>query len=232
MPSATRSDAPDAPFRVALTFDAEHPDRPSAAGVQERLLDLLARSSVRATFFIQGRWAEAYPVTARRIPDEGHLVGSHSHYHARMPLLTVRGLRSDIATAQAAVIEATGVDPRPWFRCPFGAGAADQRVQRIVRVAGYRHVGWHVAGVDWPPDRNPAAVEDDTVSGALAHGDGTVVLLHTWPDRAEGALPGVVARLRDAGAEFVRVDELPGQLVPEAEVPAAVIASPALAVPA
>ena len=55
-------------FRVALTFDAEHPDRPSTPGVQERLLDLLARDAVASTFFIQGRWAEAYPATARRIP--------------------------------------------------------------------------------------------------------------------------------------------------------------------
>ena len=56
------------PFRVALTFDAEHPDRPSAPGVQERLLDSLRRLEVRATFFVQGRWAEAYPLTARRKP--------------------------------------------------------------------------------------------------------------------------------------------------------------------
>jgi peptidoglycan/xylan/chitin deacetylase (PgdA/CDA1 family) len=206
-------------FRVALTFDAEHPDRPSATGAQERLLDLLARDDVRATFFIQGRWAEAYPETARRIPDEGHLVGNHSHYHARMPLLSVRGLRSDIAAAQAAIIEATGVDPRPWFRCPFGAGVNVERVQRIVREAGYRHVGWNIAGIDWPPERTGADVEEAVVAGALHHGDGSVVLLHTWPDRTEAAIPGMVRRLREAGAELVRIDELPAELVPELEIP-------------
>jgi peptidoglycan-N-acetylglucosamine deacetylase len=206
------------PFRVALTFDAEHPDRPSATGVQERLLDLLARDGVPSTFFIQGRWAEAYPETARRIADEDHLVGNHSHYHARMPLLNARGLRSDIADAEEAIIEATGIDPRPWFRCPFGAGAGNERVQRIMRGAGYRHVGWHVAGIDWPIDRSGDDVEEQIVAGALAHGDGSVVLLHTWPDRTEAALPGVVRRLRDAGAELVRVDELPAELIPDAEV--------------
>jgi len=221
MPAARR-----APFRVALTFDAEHPDRPSDAGVQERLLDLLAKDAVRATFFLQGRWAEAYPETARRIPAHGHLVGNHSHYHARMPLLTARGLRADIADAEAAVLAATGVDPRPWFRCPFGAGAGDQRVQRIVRAAGYRHVGWHVAGIDWPVERTGRDVEDQIVAGTLAHGDGTVVLLHTWPDRTEGAIPGVVARLRDAGAEFVRIDELPAELVPDVEVNGTLFVTP------
>jgi peptidoglycan-N-acetylglucosamine deacetylase len=210
--------AAPAPFRVALTFDAEHPDRPSAAGVQERLLDVLAALGTRSTFFVQGRWAEAYPATARRIAEDGHLVGNHSHYHARMPLLSARGLRSDIRAAEAAIVDATGVDPRPWFRCPFGAGAADDRVQRIVREAGYRHVGWNVAGIDWPTERTGAEVESAVVDGAIAGGDGGVVLLHTWPDRTEAALPGIVRRLRDAGAELIRIDELPLPLVPEHEV--------------
>jgi peptidoglycan/xylan/chitin deacetylase (PgdA/CDA1 family) len=205
-------------FRVALTFDAEHPDRPSAPGVQERLVDLLAALEARSTFFVQGRWAEAYPATARRIADEGHLVGNHSHYHARMPLLSARGLRSDIEAARVAILDATGVDPRPWFRCPFGAGVNDPRVQRFVRQAGYRHVGWHVAGVDWPVERTGGDVEEAVVRGALHHGDGCVVLLHSWPDRTEAAIPGIVARLREAGAEFVRVDALPDALVPELEI--------------
>ena len=208
-----------APFRVALTFDAEHPDRPSVPGVQERLLDLLARLEARATFLVQGRWAEAYPATARRIAEGGHLIGNHSHYHARMPLLSARGLRSDIAAAQAAIIDATGIDPRPWFRCPFGAGVADQRVQRFVREAGYRHLGWHVAGIDWPVERSGQEVEAAVVEGAIQHGDGSVVLLHSWPDRTEAAIPGIVGRLRDRGAEVVRVDELPAGLVPDLEVP-------------
>jgi len=205
------------PFRVALTFDAEHPDRPSAAGVQERLLDVLERRAVRATFFIQGRWAQAYPETARRIPAAGHLVGNHSHYHARMPLLSARGLRSDIVAARGAILAVTGVDPLPWFRCPFGAGAADRRVQAIVRELGYRHVGWHVAGIDWPTERSGADVEESVVGGALRRGDGCVILLHTWPDRTEAAMPGIVSRLRDAGVTFVGVDELP--TVPSEEVP-------------
>jgi peptidoglycan-N-acetylglucosamine deacetylase len=200
-------------FRVALTFDAEHPDRPSERGLEEALLDRLADHGTKATFFIQGRWAEAYPAIARRVGEDGHLIGSHSHYHARMPLLTSVGLRSDIAAAEEAILDATGVDPRPWFRCPFGAGGGDRRVQAEVRSAGYRHVGWHVAGEDWPPERTPAQVEDAIVHGALAHGDGTVVLLHTWPDRTLRAIGGTVARLTERGATFVRIDAL--EAIPE-----------------
>lgn len=195
-------------FRVALTFDAEHPDRPTAPGVPERLLNALARLEVPSTFFVQGRWAEAYPALARRIAEDGHLVGSHSHYHARMPLLTEEGLVADIEAAAEAIVAASGADPRPWFRCPFGAGMEDARVLRALRVAGYRHVGWHVVGEDWRPDLAPAHVRDTVVTDSRRHGDGAVVLLHAWPDRMIGALEPIVASLRADGATFVRVDAL------------------------
>lgn len=196
------------PFRVALTFDAEHPDRPNEPGVTERIIGALAHEGVTATFFIQGRWAEAYPAVARSVADAGHLVGNHSHYHARMPLLSDDGLTEDIAEAGRAIEEATDFDPRPWFRCPFGAGSTDPRVLGAIAAAGYRHVGDHVAAEDWEPFRTGPAIEADLVAGTLAHGDGAVVLLHAWPRGTLDALPGTIARLRDAGARFVRIDGL------------------------
>lgn len=196
------------PFRVALTFDAEHPDRPSTPGVQERLLDILDRVGVRATFFIQGRWAEAYPDTAARIAAAGHLVGNHSHYHARMRHLSTSGLDFDIRTAEEVIVATTGVDPKPWFRNPFGNDATDPRVLRAIDRAGYRHVGWTVEAWDWEPDRPVAELVDTIVNGAVTAGDESVALLHTWPKRTATALPRIVARLRDAGATFVGVDQL------------------------
>jgi peptidoglycan-N-acetylglucosamine deacetylase len=195
-------------FRVALTFDAEHPDRPAAAGNAERLLDRLAAAGIRATFFVQGRWAEAYPATARRIGRDGHLVGSHSHYHARMPLLSAAGFEADVRAAEAALAEHAGVDPRPWFRCPFGTGGDDPLIAGRLEALGYREVGWNVTAEDWEPERSAADVAATVISGAVARGDGAVVLQHTWPDQTLAAMPKVLAALRERGATFVTIDEL------------------------
>ena len=196
------------PAHVALTFDAEHPDRswcpPDAA---ERILDVLAGAGIPATFFVQGRWAEAYPATARRIADEGHLVGNHSHHHARSPLFSDRGLREDVDAARDAIVRATGRDPRPWFRFPFGDGADDPRVLAVIAAAGYRHVGWHVEVEDWEPTRTPEAIAADAVGGIRQHGDGAVLLLHTWPGGTVEALPLVLKDLHD-GIRFLTVDAL------------------------
>jgi peptidoglycan/xylan/chitin deacetylase (PgdA/CDA1 family) len=196
-------------FRVALTFDAEHPDRPADAGNAERLLDALAAAGVPGSFFVQGRWAEAFPRTARRIPLEGHLVGSHSFYHARMPLLSASGLTTDIKDAETAIVEHVGVDPRPWFRFPFGTGADDPALIGRLKGLGYDHIGWHVSGDDWEPSRSAAVVASAVVDGAVEHGDGAVVLLHTWPNQTFAALPDMVNRLSDRGASFVALTEIP-----------------------
>jgi len=208
--------AAGAPFRVALTFDAEHPDRPGRAGNDERLLDVLAAAGVRATFFVQGRWAEAYPSTARRIATDGHLVGSHTFYHARLPLFSAEGLATDLRDAEVAIVEHVGVDPRPWIRAPFGAGANDAELLASLGALGYRHVGWNVYCDDWHPDHTAAIVAERVVSGSVACGDGSVALMHTWPDSTQEAIPDIVRRLTDAGATFVTIADLPD---PESGIP-------------
>ncbi|HEY7399344.1 MAG TPA: polysaccharide deacetylase family protein [Actinomycetota bacterium] len=205
---------PTAP-RVALTFDAEHPDRPWRSSENaERILDHLAERGVAATFFVQGRWAESQPETARRIAVDGHLVGNHSKYHARMTLFTDEGLRTDVREAAEAIYDIIGTDPKPWFRCPFGDGHGDERVQGPLAELGYRDVHWDVALEDWEPWRDAAAISRDAIEGVRAHGDGAVVLLHTWPDGTHGAVPPIVDGLRADGFRFVRLDELPEEALP------------------
>jgi peptidoglycan/xylan/chitin deacetylase (PgdA/CDA1 family) len=195
-------------FRVALTFDAEHPDRPHRIGATERVLDRLAEEGIRATFFIQGRWAEAFPGLARSVAERGHLIGNHSFYHARMPLLSRSGLATDVRAAERAILATTGVDPRPWFRCPFGAGSENPAVLAGLARLGYRDIGWDVEGADWRPSRRGRGMAGQMAAQAIARGDGAVLLLHPWTTATGLGLDPLVAGLRDGGATFVGVDEL------------------------
>jgi peptidoglycan/xylan/chitin deacetylase (PgdA/CDA1 family) len=194
-------------FRVAITIDAEHPDRPTDPGAAARLVDALATDAIPATFFVQGRWAEAEPALARRLVDDGHLVGNHSHHHARFTILTRAGIERDVRAAEAAIRDAAGIDPRPWFRCPFGAGARTARVVDTLAALGYVDVGWDVDPRDWAGARS-ATLERRIVQGAVERGDGAVVLLHSWPTATALAVPAAARRLRDLGAELVRIDAL------------------------
>ncbi|MFN8630873.1 MAG: polysaccharide deacetylase family protein [Chloroflexota bacterium] len=197
--------SPERP-RVALTFDAEHADRPASAGVTERLLDVLRDAGVAATFFVQGRWALSEPSTTARIAAEGHLVGNHSHHHARMTLLTRSGIAQEVQAAGAAISEASGRDPRPWFRCPYGAGSRSARVLNALAASGYVDVNWHVDSRDWAGG-SVASVTRRVVAGVEAQGDGAVVLLHGWPASTPDAVRLIIREL--PGVDFVRVDALP-----------------------
>ena len=196
------------PLRVALTFDAEHPDRAHEAGSTAAVVSILAERRVRATFFLQGRWVEAERDLARRIAADGHLVGNHSFYHARMPLLSDAGFQTDVRAAESIIRRRLGVDPRPWFRLPFGSGAAAARQHDLLDGLGYRHVHWDFEVKEWRHRATAAQVRDGVVDGVAAQGDGAVVLLHPWPRAVPRALPDIIDRLLEHGASFVDLREL------------------------
>lgn len=195
-------------IRVALTIDTEHPDHPAAPGNLEAQLDALEQTGARASFFLQGRWAASHPAFARRIAERGHAIGNHSKSHAPMDMLTDEGIAASLSEAEQMIEQASGVNPRPWFRCPYGDGGDDARVLAAVDRAGYRHIGWDVDTTDWEPGRSPADLIVTVLDGVSRHGDGAIVLMHSWPDVTAAVLAELVARLRGQDARLVGVDEL------------------------
>jgi peptidoglycan-N-acetylglucosamine deacetylase len=99
---------------VALTFD----DGPDPL-VTLRLLDLLDRFSVKATFFVTGVNAEKHPDIVRSILSRGHTIGNHSYHHS--PFLMMKGKRvlaKEVESAQT-LLKQFGVVPLA-FRPPVG----------------------------------------------------------------------------------------------------------------
>jgi peptidoglycan/xylan/chitin deacetylase (PgdA/CDA1 family) len=76
-----------------------------------RILDLLARQDLRATFFIPGHTADLHPDTVRGIVDAGHEVAHHGHLHLRSDKATAQQQRDEIEQGLAALDKAGA--PRP-----------------------------------------------------------------------------------------------------------------------
>jgi hypothetical protein len=102
-----------------------------------RILDILARHAVRATFFVVGRDAEGQSTTLREVVAAGHEVAAHSMTHpvafARLPL---DRLSHEIAEPRRALRDVLGVDVSG-FRAPNWD--LDQRSVPILAAAGYRY---------------------------------------------------------------------------------------------
>jgi peptidoglycan/xylan/chitin deacetylase (PgdA/CDA1 family) len=132
-----------------------------------------------------------------------------------LPLLTDEGIATDVSAAERLIGDIVGVDPKPWFRCPFSAGSDDGRVLAILDGLGYRHVGQDVVLEDWEPERTGPLLLADALRETPAAGDPAVVLFHAWPSGTLDALPGLIDGLRGLGARFVRIDELVGDPIGE-----------------
>jgi polysaccharide deacetylase family protein (PEP-CTERM system associated) len=83
----------------------------------DRLLNLLARHGIRATFFVLGYVAERAPDLVARIRAAGHEIGSHGHLHQRVYEMDAEAFGRDLDAAQAALI-AAGCEPARLFRAP------------------------------------------------------------------------------------------------------------------
>lgn len=187
---------------VGLSFDdGPHP------GSTPAVLDVLDELDVQATFFCVGRNAAQHPQLVRRIREEGHAVGSHSHTH-RHPRGTPLGpLADDYARGHAAVVDALGEHTR-LFRPPHGHLDVP-----AAAVLGRRDLSTWLWTVD-PEDWRPGVTADQIVDVAGRATSTDVVLLHDWveePVTAEAldrsatvaALPGVIEAVRARGLSFV-----------------------------
>jgi peptidoglycan-N-acetylglucosamine deacetylase len=189
---------------VALTFD----DGPQP-GSTDRILDILARLDVRATFFCVGKNAEAHPDLIQRMHREGHAVGSHSHTHPTPRDIPILTLAKDYARGRRVIEDILGQDTS-LFRPPHGdltpASAAMVRRQRLNPWL------WTVDPEDWRPGATIEHIQ--AVAGRATGGD--VILLHDWIEQpwaaaaldrsaTVAALPAIVAAVRARGLSLERL---------------------------
>jgi len=73
-----------------------------------RLLEILGRRNVKATFFILGWVADRCPALVRAIVDSGHEIGSHGYGHQMLTRGSQANFRADLTRAKSAIEDQTG----------------------------------------------------------------------------------------------------------------------------
>ncbi len=182
---------------VALTFD----DGPHA-GLTPQVLDILRNNGVKATFFVQGSHAQAYPRIIRRMTAEGHEVGNHTWNHAYLSKVSRATAESQLQRTNDAIVAAGGVKP-VIMRPPGGytnAGVAAWARQRF----GFSTILWDVDTNDW---RKPgvSVVAARGINGAKP---GSIILVHDIHASTVAAIDSMVKGLKNRGYELVTVSEL------------------------
>ncbi len=190
--------------QLALTYD-DGPNDPHTL----RLLEVLARHDVRATFFVIGRYARQRPDIVRALVNAGHLVGNHTFTHPLLTLKTAAEVRNELTACRAAIQDAIG-NHSNLFRPPFGGRRP--AVLRVARELGLEPVMWNVTGYDW--NAPPAAVIERKVSRQMRGGD--VILLHDGGHKEMGAdrsqtvvaTDHLIDRYKQEGYEFTTIKQM------------------------
>ena len=129
------------PHQIALTYD----DGPNDLAT-ERLLEVLDRANVRATFFMIGRFVRQRPQIARAVAAAGHLIGNHTMTHPWLAWQSAARVRSELADTNSVLEDTLGA-PIHFFRPPHGARRP--YVLRAARELGLTPVQWNVNTRDW-----------------------------------------------------------------------------------
>lgn len=185
---------------VALTFDD------GADGTNtNKILDILAKNNVKATFFLTGAGANNHPQYIKNIAAKGHQLGNHSYTHPDFTKLTATQMKSELDRTEALIKSLTGKTTKPIFRAPFGA--VNSTVLSGVGAAGYGYtIQWNIDTIDW---KGLTASQINTKVQTNIK-PGSIVLMHTGAG-ARGtplALPTMISQLKAKGYKFVTVSQL------------------------
>jgi peptidoglycan/xylan/chitin deacetylase (PgdA/CDA1 family) len=174
---------------ICLTFD-DGPDPVYTPAI----LEVLAKHNAKATFFVLGEAAEAYPHLIRRIVADGHSLGNHTYSHPHPWLASEARARLEVTRTSCIIQEITGFWPR-WFRPPYGRLRFPMRQQALVE--GMTTVLWNHSIIDWGVMGNPKGIHQRL--NKIAAGD--IVLMHDGqrdhnrPDNLLRFLPEFLASL-------------------------------------
>jgi peptidoglycan-N-acetylglucosamine deacetylase len=190
--------------QLALTYD-DGPNDPHTF----RLLEVLDKHGVHATFFMIGRYVQQRPDIARDTVKAGHVVGNHTFTHPLLTLKSAAEVCQELSDCRSALQDAIG-EHSNLFRPPFGGRRP--AVLRIARELGLEPVMWNVTGYDWTSP--PSAVIEQKVSKQIRGGD--VILLHDGGHKQMGvdrsqtvqATDHLIMKYKQEGYEFVTIPEM------------------------
>ncbi|WP_050614020.1 delta-lactam-biosynthetic de-N-acetylase [Bacillus testis] len=183
-----------------LTFDNGYEN-----GYTAKILDVLKKQNVPAIFFVTGHYLETAPDLAKRMVEEGHLIGNHSWHHPDMTTLSQTKMLEELSSVQKKTQELTGQKSMMYLRPP--RGIFSEKTLNITNKAGYINVFWSLAYKDWDVKNQKGASYAYQQITSQVH-PGAIMLIHSISKDNAEALDAVITDLKKKGYAFKSLDYL------------------------
>ncbi len=185
--------------KIALTYDCDELEHVYIS----EILNALKKHNIKSTFFITGHWAQKFSELAKRIASEGHQIGNHSYEHPDITTISYDEIKQSIIKAEETIKKITGVNPRPFFRPPYGSWS--NLALKALGEAGYLYtIYWSIDTQDWQQPSTKLIVKRifENVKG------GHIILMHSHGKNTAAATDFTVETLKTFGLKFVTISEL------------------------
>lgn len=185
--------------KIALTFDdGPHPK------YTRKILDILKKYDIKATFFVIGQNIEYYPGILEEIIDEGHEIGNHTYNHKHTKQLNESDFDREVKSCDKIVEEVCNYKIK-LFRPP--EGFVDSKVKQVADELEYSIILWNIDTRDWAHS-TPAEIERNVLTNVTA---GDIILMHDYTSGKNTtieALERIIPKLLSEGYKFVKISEL------------------------
>lgn len=188
---------------VALTFD----DGPNGK-YTTKILDILKKHNIKATFFLVGENVRYYPTITKRIYQEGHIIGNHTYNHVDLTKKSPNQMKNQILKTHNIIKKITDTSPK-FFRPPYFKD--NKSVRKIAKQLGYKTVScdidtfdWHSRGVNIIIKRATKLTKNKSI--ILFH-DGRNVKHNYNRSQTIKALPKIIKKLKNKNFNFVTLKE-------------------------
>ena len=194
--------------KVYLTFD----DGPGSQ--TGKILDILKKNHVKATFFVTGKEDASSKKIYQRIVKEGHTLAMHSYSHIQDVIYDSKeAFEKDLKQINRCLYEATGVHTK-FYRFPGGSSTQNtslpiQNFIDVLKKTHYLYLDWNVIS---PDINNANATKEQVVTGVMQGVDAydtAVVLMYDVADKpmTVKALPSIIKQIKAKNYELLPVDE-------------------------
>ena len=186
-----------------LTFDAGYEN-----GYTAKILDILQKHNVPATFFLVGNYLETNPDLVRRMVAEGHTVGNHTMHHPDMSKISdIVEFQKELEDLEALYLKITGQKMEKYYRPPQGLYSEENL--KMAQKLGYKTVFWSLAYVDWNNENQPT--KDYAFAKLLPRThNGAVILLHSTSETNATILDELLTKWQEMGYRFAPISQLFG----------------------
>lgn len=185
---------------IYLTFDNGYEN-----GYTKKILDVLKKEKVPATFFVTGHYIKSAEELVKRMHKEGHIIGNHSWDHPDFTKISDERMLVELEKVRLGTEKITGKKSMVYLRPP--RGIFSERSLALAKEAGYTHVLWSLAFIDWHVDRQKGwKYAYDQIMNQIH--PGAVLLLHTVSKDNAEALGKVIKDLKKRGYTFKSLDDL------------------------